>query len=244
MVKVINPGKKKRLLPAKHVIKTITKSRNNKKEYLVHWQDYKEPTWEPRVELLKDKCHELIKRVDQFEAEKSKKSFFKWQEKKYACDDENRYVFSSLEIAMKLINNDGWYQRELEIEFRNNKSANIKDCDDGLTLNQVNGFVNYCNKRVNGTIKQINKKVFYKNLLGDCGAGIEVMTSKSWEIGVYFFSAYNNHGIGHCFVLEVDASKLPYIHDPNEEESRLRLLENGDWIQSWGFVKRIEKLDK
>ena len=242
MGKTLTNEMKKRLLRATYPVQTITESRNNRKEYLVYWEGYEEPSWEPRSKLVGDKCTELLNRVDVYEMIKPRQSFFNWQKKQYGADDDNRCVFVAFELAMELINNIGWYKRVYEDEFL--KSSGNKSSDRGLSLQQVNGFVHFCNKRVGDNIKQINKKVFSKNYLANCGSGIDVMLSKSWEVGVYFCSAYNNNSIGHCFILQVVESGLQYVHDPNEEEGRIPLLEYGDWVKNWGFVRKIEKLEK
>ena len=227
MKQQIDKNGKKRLISTEYNVKTITKSRKNKTEYLVYWEGYKNPSWQPIENLSNYK--ELLERVDEFEKSTSK-SFFHWSSKKYAADGEKRCAFSAFKIAMSLINNisffweimgHGWYSEKHEADFRLKSIQLNQNNADRLSNNQINGFVHYFNRQANGEIIPINKKLFQQNQLINSESGIGAMSSKTWDTGVYLCTAYNVEGVGHFFVLESEDNQVPYAYDSNKENGRI-----------------------
>jgi hypothetical protein len=208
--------------------------------YRVKWKGYADPrsdTWEYSEHLGKDGQQLLMEMCDKFlewkvqvdfddgEIVRTQREFRKTLGAVlYANDSKRMCFFTSIDKIGNLLGVD-IDTHKLQEGYPN-----------GVPLSKIRAFFTlHPILKVYGTSK---KKWRMGNYIKGSTKGHSTVPY-TLSKGVYLCAAFNNHYVGHVFVLEVRQKGNVIVHDPSEETACIYDRKYCQWIKSWVFLHRV-----
>ena len=153
---------------------------------------------------------------------------------------DGRCAFRALQAAMDQLENSTWTSEALVDEFAAICESEGRPLPKhGVVWPILRRFAHFANGKSGDGTRELNKKVFDKNLLPGTVLGVEALNDIDLAPGVYVCAARNRLHVGHCFALVVFADlKLVLDEDVNLQD----LIPYGEWISGVYFLRKVELL--
>ena len=207
--------------------------------YEVWWRGFSESSWIHRDSLIQDGFEPEIEAVDDWIKSGKNISFRQWKgthRKTLGANVDNNCVFKAFELAMGLLNNNGFVTMDLIEEFM--VLNNEVHCEYGIQSKSMKKLLRFLNSKVTNGVSQLSWYVFKKNLMSNNIKHIDALKIKELDDGIYLCAAFQCNGDGHCFVLEVK-NGIKWIHDDLEDEVK-SIDYYGKWVYDWSFIRKLE----